>query len=385
MDLAALLRLADFEQAAELVLSAPTLAYVNGGAGGHRTVEHNRAAFEAVWLRPRVFADTCEAPDTEVTLFGRTFSSPVLLAPTSPQRILHEDAELAVARAAQETGALSIVSTDTHFPFPDIAAAAEDGCWFQLYAYDGRERIAETIEMAEAAGATALVVTADAHYPARRVSAQRAGFRTPPEVDFGTMRQLGILQGDVPASARIGRFPVTWDDLAWIRERTKLPVVVKGVLRAGDARRCSDLGVDGIIVSNHGGRQLDGVLPTLVALDEVVTEVGHERVVLVDGGVRSGTDIVKALALGARAVCVGRPYLWGLAVAGQAGVAAVINLLRLELGDALRQLGVAQVADLDSSFITTATAPRPHPADGPDHGQVDRTRHHDTIVRRAIR
>ncbi|WP_431045565.1 alpha-hydroxy acid oxidase [Streptomyces sp. P1-3] len=357
MDLTALLCVMEFGRAVDLTLSQPVRAYINGGAGAQRTVEGNRAAFDALRLVPRVLAETRGDPDTEVTLFGQTLSTPVLLAPISPQRLLHPDAELATARAAQEAGTVSIVSSDSHYPFREIAGSVKDGCWFQLYAYEGRACIAETLAMAETAGARALVLTVDAHYPARRVAAARSGFRTPSDVEFGTLRELGILEGPIPASARIERYPVTWDDLAWIRERTAVPLVVKGVLRAADARRCVDLGADGIVVSNHGGRQLDDVVSSLAALEGVVAEVGRDCAVLVDGGVRSGTDVIKALASGADAVCVGRPYLWGLGLAGQAGVAAVLTLLRQELDDALRQLGAAGVADLDSSYVTAATAP----------------------------
>jgi 4-hydroxymandelate oxidase len=343
-----LLTLADVEAAARERLTDAVWAYIAGGAGEGRTVRANTAAFDEVWLLPAVLGATGREPGLRTAVLGSELDMPLLLAPTSPQRLIDEDAELATARAAATAGVCSIVSSDSHHGFASVATAAPRRCWFQLYAYQSRETVAATIAMAEESGATALVLTVDAHHPARRVSAQRAGFITPPEVDFGNLRALGVLKGAVPAGARLERLPLTWDDLTWIRERTRLPMFVKGVLRACDARRCVEHGADGVIVSNHGGRQLDSALPSLTALPPIASEIGHQATVLVDGGVRSGVDIVKALALGADAVCIGRPYLWGLALGGQAGVESVLALLRRELADTLLQLGIADVGDLDA-------------------------------------
>jgi 4-hydroxymandelate oxidase len=279
---------------------------------------------------------------------------------------LHADAELATARAAVEAGTVSIVSTDSHYPFPAVAAVAGKNCWFQLYPYRTQADVEAMIDMVLDAGAAALVVTVDARFPARRISARRAGFRTPPHVDFGTLRLLGILAGDVPADARLERLPLTWDDLARIRRRVKVPLLVKGVLHPADARRCCELGADGVIVSNHGGRQLDGVVPSLVALEEVAGEVRDHCAVLFDGGIRSGVDVVKALALGAHAVCIGRPYLWGLSIGGEAGVKAVLTLLQREVEDTLLQLGLAAVSDIRPDCVAgirwspPTAAGRPH-------------------------
>ena len=290
-------------------------------------------------------------PDTSVTLFGSTISMPVLLAPTSPQRLLHPDAELATARAARSARTITIVSTDSHYPFAAVAEAAGEHCWFQLYTYRSRRDVEATVDLAVRCGAAAIVVTVDAYHRARRISAQRAGFATPPEVDFGTLRALGVLDGTIPADGRLERLPLTWSDLAWIRELAPIPLLVKGILDPSDARRCVDLGIDGVVVSNHGGRQLDGVVPSLVALRAIAAEVGHECVVLLDGGVRSGVDVVKALALGADAVCIGRPYLWGLAVGGAAGVKEVLSLIRFELEDTLLQLGLDGVHQIGPECV----------------------------------
>ncbi len=343
--------LADVEQAARALLDDAIWAYVAGGAGDERTVEGNAAAFDALWLRPRVLDAGSTMPDTGVTLLGRELSMPILLAPTSPQRLVHEDAELATARAATRAGVCSIVSTDTHYPFPEIAASTDECCWFQLYAYGSRRDVDATIAMAEEAGASALVVTVDAYYAARRIRTQRAGFATPAFVDMGTLRALGVIEGEIPPGARFDRLPLTWEDVERIRARSSLPLLIKGVLNPADARRCIDVGAEGVIVSNHGGRQLDGVVPTIVALEQIAPVVADDCVLLVDGGIRSGVDVVKALALGAHAVGIGRPYLWGLALAGDAGVLAVLDLLRRELEDTMLQLGVSSIAEIGAEHL----------------------------------
>ncbi|HEV2780530.1 MAG TPA: alpha-hydroxy-acid oxidizing protein [Actinophytocola sp.] len=359
-DLDTLLSVTDFEQRWMAKADRAIGQYVAGGAGTDRVVAANTAAFDDVWLQPRGLHDHPVNLDTTVTLFGQRQAFPVMLAPTSPQRLVHPDAELATARAAASRGVVSIVSTDSHYPYPDIVAAAPGRTWFQLFAYRSRRDVEATLEFAESCGAAAIVVTVDASFAARRLSTQRAGYRLPAGVDYGTLRALGILRGDPPSSGRHDKLPVTWDDLRWIRGRTELPLLVKGVLRPVDARRCVDLGADGTIVSNHGGRQLDGVVPTVFALEAVVDSVPAEHPVLLDGGVRCGISAAKAVALGARAVCIGRPYLWGLGLAGQHGVERVLDLLRDEFADAMLQLGISTVGELDRSFV--AEPPRRYAA-----------------------
>lgn len=350
----ALLSVPEFEQRWMAEADRAVGQYVAGGAGSDSAVAANTAAFDAVWLQPRGVQDGPAGLDTTVTLFGQKLAFPLVLAPTSPQRLVHPDAELATARAAATRGVLSVVSTDSHYPYPEIAEAAPGRTWFQLFAYRSRRDVEATVDFAEHCGASAIVVTVDASFAARRLSTQRAGYRLPADVDYGTLRRLGILQGAPPIGGRHDKLPITWDDLRWLRSRTKLPMLVKGVLRPVDARRCVDLGIDGTIVSNHGGRQLDGVVPTLFALAAVVESVPVDHPVLLDGGVRSGIGIAKALALGARAVCVGRPYLWGLGLAGQQGVERVLALFEAEFGDALLQLGLSSVGELDRTFLTEA-------------------------------
>jgi 4-hydroxymandelate oxidase len=346
VDLTAFMTLADFERAARATLDRASWAYLAGGAGSERSIAANTAAYQDVWLKPQVLGGASADPDTAVSVFGARLSMPVLLAPTSPQRILHEDAELATVRAAAEAGTVAMVSSDGHYPYPKVAEAAPGASWFQVYPYQSRECVDRMIAMAEEAGAKAIVITVDAYYRPQRITARRAGFHVPDTVDFGTLRMLGILAGDVPADARIDRIPLNWADIERIRARLGVPLIVKGVLRSEDARRCVDAGADGIVVSNHGGRQLDGVMPTLPALERIAARVGDECVLLVDGGVRCGGDVVKALALGAHAVCVGRPQLWGLRVGGQAGVEAVLAMLRREVKDTLLQLGLESVSQV---------------------------------------
>lgn len=353
-DLDALLSLADFEQRWMAHADRPVAQYVAGGAGSDGVVATNTAAFDDVWLCPRGLHDGPAELDTSATVLGHKLTFPLMLAPTSPQRLVHPDAELATGRAAAQRGLLSIVSTDSHFAYSEIAEAAPGRTWFQLFPYRSRTDVDATVEYAENCGASALVVTVDASFPARRLTTVRAGYRLPPGVDYGTLRTLGILQGDPPRGGRHEKIPVTWDDLKRIRARTSLPLLVKGVLRPADARRCVDLGADATIVSNHGGRQLDGVLPALFALRSVIAAVPRTHPVILDGGIRSGIDLAKAIALGARAVCIGRPYLWGLGLGGQQGVERVLDLLHAEFSDALLQLGITTVDELDDSFVTTS-------------------------------
>jgi 4-hydroxymandelate oxidase len=342
--------LADVERAARRKLSRPTWAYLAGGAGSERSVDANVRALAAVWLRPRPFTAVTEA-DASVKIFDQTLSMPVLLAPTSPQRLFHKDAEQATAKAASAAGTVAVVSSDSHYPFAAVSAASQGCCWFQLYAYQSLRTVQATMEMAEEAGAKAIVLTVDADHPARRVTLWRSGFSAPRGLDFGTLRALGILDGPVPADARLPRLCLDWKDLPWIRRHTSAPLLIKGVLDPGDARRCIDLGADGVIVSNHGGRQLDGVLPSVLALPEIAAAIGPRAAILVDGGIRSGIDVIKTLALGAHAVCIGRPYLWGLALDGERGVRAVLALLRAEVVDAMLQLGVSNVGELDERHL----------------------------------
>ncbi|WGR98050.1 alpha-hydroxy-acid oxidizing protein [Bradyrhizobium sp. ISRA443] len=358
MDIARALEVADFERAAEALMAPQYWAYLAGGAGNGGAVRANSDAFGQVSLVPRIATEDCSSPATSRRLFGRILTMPVLLAPTSPQRLFHEDAELACARAARAAGTLMVVSTDSHFGMDQIAAAAGGAWWLQLYAYQSREHVERLVRMAEQHGAEALVVTMDAHFAARRLGTERAGFVTPAFVDFGIMRSIGVEGKPGAGHARIARLPLTWKDVEWLRRLTRIPILLKGVLHPDDARRAVETGADGIVISNHGGRQLEAASGTLNALADIAPAVPGQFLLLLDGGVRCGSDVVKALALGARAVCIGRPYLWGLHLAGEQGVAAVLALLAAELRGTLQQLNLPGIDAIDASIVRPAYSPR---------------------------
>jgi 4-hydroxymandelate oxidase len=349
---------ADVEGDAKSAMDPRAWAYLSEGAGTNKTVEDNVAAFGNFWCIPRLRRDSHTTLNTRVSILGQELATPMLVAPTSPQRLFHKDAEIATASAAAKCGTVSIVSTNSHYSFAEIVTHARQSCWFQLYAYRERADVEALLEMAVQSGAKTIVVTMDAHYPARRFTALKAGFQMPPFVEMGNLKALGIHPSSAGWDGRLSKLPLTWEDLSWIRSQLQLPLFVKGVLHAADARRCVDIGADGVIVSNHGGRQMDSAIPSILALKDVVAAVRDECVVLMDSGIRSGSDVVKALALGAHAVCVGRPCLWGLAVDGEAGMTAVLRLLQAELEDALLQLGLNSIAELTSDCITSVSRAR---------------------------
>jgi isopentenyl diphosphate isomerase/L-lactate dehydrogenase-like FMN-dependent dehydrogenase len=336
---------AEWEAAAEAVLEPGPRGYLFGGAGTESAMRSNLEAFGRWRIVPRVLHDVSER-DLATELLGTAMPAPVLMGPVGVQSILHPEGELASARAASSLGIPMVASTAGSHTLEQIAEAAGDGPrWFQLYWPRGEELAASFVHRAEAAGYGAIVVTLDtpmlgwrprdltggylpflksvgiANYLADPVF--RAALEQPPEDD---------------PQAAVGQFvgvfsnpSVTWDDLGWLREQTSLPIVLKGVLHPDDAREAAARGVDGVIVSNHGGRQLDGAVATLDALGAVVDAAGDELTVLMDSGIRSGADAFKALALGARAVLLGRPPMWGLAVAGEAGVRTVLRSFLAEL------------------------------------------------------
>jgi 4-hydroxymandelate oxidase len=353
------LNLFELESRAQAVLTPMTWAYYAGGAEDELTVTENRAAFQRIKLRPRVLTN-CRVRSLSVELLGQYLSLPLVLAPTSHQILAHPAAEIATARAAAAAGTLAILGSGNHFSVEEVMEASGGvPFWFQLYCYDPFEVTARVVRRVEAAGAAALVLTVDACYPPRRESLVRSGFRLTPEVRLANMRGVGLRDdllapdgGVTPGFLESLRLaPLTWEDLDRLRDLTSLPILLKGVLAAEDAVLAAEHGIDGLIVSNHGARQLDGTLAAIDALPAIAQAVGHRLPLLADGGVRRGTDIVKALALGARAVLIGRPYLWGLALAGEDGVRFVIEQLRAELDCALAQLGRPDVGALGPDTV----------------------------------
>jgi isopentenyl diphosphate isomerase/L-lactate dehydrogenase-like FMN-dependent dehydrogenase len=343
---------ADYERLAEERVPPEVWCYFAGGAGDEVTLRANLAAFGRWRLRPRMLAGVREAT-TEIELLGTRLSMPVLVAPTALHGLLDPDGELATARAAAAAGTLMCVSTATTRRHSEIRDAAPDAArWLQLYILEDRTRTESQLDDAADCGYSAIVLTVDTPQWGRRERDLRLGFTIPPEVPLpyienAESRPRGIVY--VPAAATL-----TWRDVEWVAERTQLPVLVKGVLTAEDALLAVEHGSAGVIVSNHGGRQLDGVAAALDALPEVVEAVGGRVPVLMDGGVRRGVDVLKALALGAEAVLVGRPPLYGLAAAGEEGVRHVLELLHEEIRHGLLLLGCVSPEQVTRGHVEPA-------------------------------
>jgi 4-hydroxymandelate oxidase len=332
----------DYEQLAAQRLEPGAYGYYAGGAGDELTLRDNVRAYRRWQLRPRVLVDVAGCT-TATTVLGHDVSMPLLVAPVAFQRVAHPDGEIGMARAAQATGTLMTLSTLSTTP-PEQVAETGVARWFQLYVFRDEGVTRELVERAAAAGFTALVLTVDTPVLGRRERDHRTGFTIPPEITVAAFGSGGITPAE--AFAQMSE-SVSWHDVERLAAEAGLPVLVKGVLTGEDASLACEHGAAGIIVSNHGGRQLDGAAATIDALPEVVAEVGGRLEVLVDGGVRRGGDVVKALALGARAVLVGRAPLWGLAAGGEAGARHVLELLRAEILLALKLVG--SVSPLDVS------------------------------------
>jgi lactate 2-monooxygenase len=359
----------DWEAKAEEVLEPGPFGYIAGGAGSESTMRANRQAFERRRLRPRMLAGTKER-DVSVELLGTRSPVPFFLAPVGVLTIAHPEGDLAAARAAAGLGIPFVLSTAASYSIEDVATATGDAPrWFQLYWVTDREVVASLVERAEAAGYSALVVTLDTLVLGWRPRDLRnaylpflsgqgcAQFFTDPVFRSRLERSP---EDDVltAAATMLSMFPnlgLTWSDLAWLRERTELPLVLKGILTADDARRALEAGADGIVVSNHGGRQVDGAVASLDALVEVREAVGADVPLLVDGGIRGGADVLKALAAGADAALVGRPYVYGLAVGGEEGVRAVLEQLVAETDLTLALIGGRSARELDASWIAESS------------------------------
>ena len=341
--------LADMARLAEAVLPPEVWDYVTGGAGTERTLAANRAAFDAVGLLPRVLAGV-EKAATGCRLLATEAALPVAVAPMAYQRMLHPDGEAAAAEAARLAGIPYVVSTLSSLPLDEIAKIGAD-TWFQLYWLQDRATVDGLVALAEKAGCQVLMVTVDVPIMARRLRDLRNSFSLPPDVVAanladGAGRAHHRVAGESALAAHTAAAFVPglrWADLEWLRARTALPLVVKGILDPRDAVRAVESGMDGVVVSNHGGRQLDGAAPSIDALPAVAEAVGGRCAVLLDSGVRSGTDVLRALARGADGVLVGRPVLHGLAVDGSRGAGQVLSLLATELQEAMTLAGCADI------------------------------------------
>ncbi len=315
-------------------------AFFSGGSWDEVTLRDNRAAFERIWLRPRVLVDV-SVIDMRTTVLGIPVSMPVLVAPTAAHCLAHPDGECATAQAVGRAQTLMVASTESTRTLEDIAQAASGPLWFQLYMYTPAN-VEKLVRRAEKAGYRAFVITVDAPRWGPKERVLYADFHLPPH-----LCEANFIEDNPQVENVFG----TWETLAWLRSLTSLPLLLKGIITAEDARLAVEHGVDGIVVSNHGGRQLDGVQATIDALPEVVAAAQGRCEVYLDGGVRRGTDVLKALALGARAVFVGRPVLWGLAVNGVDGAYHVLELLRHELELAMALSGRPTLDSIDASLL----------------------------------
>ncbi|WP_044872130.1 alpha-hydroxy acid oxidase [Pseudomonas sp. LFM046] len=347
----------DYEPFARERMAPQAWAYLVGGAADELTLGDNLAAFGRVRLLNRVLEDL-KGGHTRLQLCGLDLDYPILLAPVAFQKLAHPDGELASVLGASAMGAAMVVSTQASISLEAIAQAAQTPLWFQLYIQPDREFTRELVRRAEAAGYRALVVTVDAPVNGMRNREQRAGFTLPEGVEAVNLRGMRNLP---PSVAQPGASPLfgspllahapTWKDLEWLQSLTRLPVLVKGVMSARDAARAVVQGIAGIVVSNHGGRTLDTLPATLDVLPALAQAVAGRVPLVLDGGVRRGTDVLKALALGASAVMIGRPYVHGLATAGASGVAHVLHMLRSELEVAMALTGCPTLAEIDASVI----------------------------------
>jgi lactate 2-monooxygenase len=359
---------AELEQRAREAMDPKAANYVWAGAGTEGTIDANAEAFRRRRIVPRMLRDVA-ARDLSTTLLGTAMPAPLLLAPIGVQKVVHDEGELATARAAAAVGVPLIASTASHFSLEEIAEASGDAPrWFQLYWPNDPALARSMVDRAERAGYGAIVLTVDTFIPGWKPRdlqqawlpflnglgvanyfqdpVFRAALEKPPEEDQGmaTGHFLGVQANP----------SLSWDDLAQLREMTSLPIVVKGIQHVDDAREAVSRGIDGIVVSNHGGRQVDGAIASLEALPAIAAAVGDELAVLFDSGVRGGADALKALALGADAVCLGRPYVWGLALDGQAGVEAVLKMVLAELDLTMALCGLTRPEEIGPGLLLPA-------------------------------
>jgi 4-hydroxymandelate oxidase len=337
VDTASTLTVDDFEPIARASLPSDVYDYYAGGAGDEWTLAENRAAFDRWVIRPRVLAKASH-PMTAAEMLGSQLSLPVLIAPWAYQRLADPDGEVATARAALRAGTVMVVSSTAADRIEEIAATGAP-LWWQLYMLTDRALTADRLHRAHAAGYRAVCFTVD--FPV-------GGLR------HRDTRSRIWERLELPGIGEDFEADISWDDLAWIREHAPLPLLIKGIMTAEDARIALDAGVDGIVVSNHGGRQLDGVAAPFTVLPEIADAVEGRIPVLLDGGVRRGTDVLKCLALGASAVMIGKAAVWGLAAGGEDGVLAVLEIVRRELENALTLAGCGSIGETDRSFVARA-------------------------------
>jgi 4-hydroxymandelate oxidase len=350
-DLRQAVSLDDYQELARRVLEDSEYSRIAGGAADEISLRWNRKAFENLRLQPEVMTGAVSRLDTRLKLFGSELAYPILIAPSGGHGFVHPEGEIATARGANAARAAMVLSTGTNFAVEEVAKATKQPLWFQLYLNPDRKFSLDNVQRAEAAGCKALCLTVDAPVAGVRNTAARSGHKPP------LMTALPHLPNLASNHAAASLENITWKDLDWLASVAKIPVLVKGVLSGRDALRSLEHGAKGVIVSNHGARQLDTVPGTAEVLPEVVQALGGRAPILVDGGIRRGTDVLKALALGADAVLIGRSPLFGLAANGAEGVTAVMNILREELETAMVLTGRATLAELDSSVFYRGPLP----------------------------
>ena len=347
--------LRDYERLAPEHMSVVAWEFIRGGAAAELTLRWNEEAYHGIRLMPRALVDVSQL-DTRVKLFGSELRHPIMLAPVAYQRLMHPEGELAMVKGAGAAEAATVLSSFSTVTLEEVASAATGPLWFQLYIQPDRNFTRELMRRAESSGYEALVVTVDTPVLGARYREQRMSFALPAGMDQANLRGLAAATGDHRPKGQAIYSAVldpkfSWRDIDWLRSHTSLPVILKGILNPADAGRAVEAGVSGLIVSNHGGRNLDTVPATIDALPAVSAKVAGRIPVLVDGGIRRGTDVLKALALGASAVLIGRPYVYGLAVGGADGVTRVVQILRRELEMAMALSGRTSIGAIDRSVI----------------------------------
>ncbi len=339
-----------FEDAARALLDPEIYHFVADGADDMKTVQANRRAFDEVQIRARRLIDVSTV-DTSVTLLGHSMKTPIILAPVGGQQQVHVEGEVASARAAAAKEFVYMVSTVSSYSVGEIADAGNGVIWFQLYANPDRGVVRELLSRAEAAGATVVALTVDSAVLGNR-ERQNIARRQQRNQKGGRQGRLGNFE-DIPGRPMIGDPSLTWEFIDWLRANTKMKIILKGIVTHEDAALCVASGADGLIISNHGGRQEESLRATLEALPEIAQAVGGQIPILIDGGFRRGTDIFKALALGATAICIGRPYIWGLSAFGEDGVGKVLDLMHGELVRIMQLAGTPSLQDITPSHIVS--------------------------------
>ncbi|MGE3911084.1 MAG: alpha-hydroxy acid oxidase [Chloroflexota bacterium] len=370
----------DLRQRARRRLPRAVFDFVDGGGEDEWSVRENRAAFERITFRPRVLVDVSQRDQT-TTVLGQKLAAPIVCAPTGMPGLLWPRGEVEAAKAAKKAGSIYTLATRATCSIEEVAEATDGHCWFQVYVWQDREMTKQLVERAAAAGAKAMFLTVDVQVVSQRERDLRNGFTVPPKVTvrnaLNTLQKLDWMrrvlggpkitdrnflsfseQAGGDDLVRLGGFinrkydpSVDWEDFRWFRSLWKGPLVIKGITTPEDARLAVEYGADGIVVSNHGGRQLDYMQASIEALPEIADAVGDRLEILLDSGVRRGTDVVKALALGAKACMVGRPYLWGLGAGGQTGVERALNILQTETDRTLALIGRPTLAQLDRTAV----------------------------------